>query len=54
MSRRHLKLELPLAPQVFERSADIRITTVADRQPPADLLLAADAGTIDDEGETPA
>jgi len=52
MSRGRLKLTLPLAPQVFERSADIRTATVADRQLLAELLIAAYAGTVDDGGET--
>lgn len=53
MSRRRLKLALQLAPQALEPSADIRTTSVTDRQPLAELLIAAYAGTIDDEGETP-
>lgn len=53
MSRRRLKLTIPLAPQVFVQSADVRTATVADRLPLAELLIAAYAGTLDDEGETP-
>lgn len=53
MSRQRLKLALPLTPSALERSAEIRLVTVADRRPLAELLIAAYSGTIDDDGETP-
>lgn len=61
MSRQRLKLALPLTPSALGRSAEIRLVTGADRQQVAELLLAklarsaiaAYAGTVDDEGETP-
>lgn len=61
MSRRRLKLALQLAPQAFEPIADVRPISLAhseaalerERRLLAELLIAAYAGTLDDEGETP-
>jgi ribosomal protein S18 acetylase RimI-like enzyme len=52
--RRRLKLIARLGPAPIEDRADTRMASPADRQALANLLLAAYAGTIDDEGETPA
>lgn len=53
MSRRRLKLFARLGPQAPAGADAARPARPADRRALAELLIAAYAGTIDDEGETP-
>lgn len=53
MTRRRLKMLARLKPQEPVESPDLRTASPGDREALAALLLAAYAGTIDDEGETP-
>jgi GNAT superfamily N-acetyltransferase len=53
MTRRRLKMLARLEPQEPVESPDLRTAGPGDREALAALLIAAYAGTIDDEGETP-